>query len=186
MQRPFPADNGADSPERRTRTTLLRSAARWFRLENGLTLRSDDSVSHLGRLSCVELEKDCMLLSAPCQQAADMKKIKHPQSIQEKAYNTFAGKILSGELAPGVALSEVSIARELGNSRGPLREAVRRLTAGRISSVNLRPAGAWLWISRGAKWRNSMNCARLWKCMPQERQPNAVSARRNSMPCSAL
>ena len=29
----------------------------------------------------------------------------------------------------GAALSEVSIARELGNSRGPLREAIRRLTA---------------------------------------------------------
>jgi len=36
---------------------------------------------------------------------------------------------LSGDLAPGAALSEASIARELGNSRGPLREAIRRLTA---------------------------------------------------------
>src|SRR3954466_13379045 len=52
-----------------------------------------------------------------------------PQSIQEKAYTHIRGKILSGEFAPGAALSEASIARELGNSRGPLREAVRRLTA---------------------------------------------------------
>jgi DNA-binding GntR family transcriptional regulator len=51
-----------------------------------------------------------------------------PQSIQEKAYSHIRGKILSGEFAPGTALSEASIARELGNSRGPLREAVRRLT----------------------------------------------------------
>ena len=58
-----------------------------------------------------------------------MKKAKTPQSIQEKAYSYLRGKILSGELAPGVVLSEVSIARELGNSRGPLREAVRRLRA---------------------------------------------------------
>jgi len=56
-----------------------------------------------------------------------MKKAKAPQSIQEKAYSYLRGKILSGELAPGAALSEVSIARELGNSRGPLREAIRRL-----------------------------------------------------------
>jgi DNA-binding GntR family transcriptional regulator len=56
-----------------------------------------------------------------------MKTAPTPQSIQEKAYNHIRSKILSGELAPGTALSEASIARELGNSRGPLREAVRRL-----------------------------------------------------------
>src|SRR5205823_2770820 len=50
-------------------------------------------------------------------------------SLQEKAYLYLRGKILSGELGPGSAVSEVSIARELGNSRGPLREAIRRLTA---------------------------------------------------------
>jgi DNA-binding GntR family transcriptional regulator len=58
-----------------------------------------------------------------------MKKTNIGQSIEEKAYLYLRGKILSGELAPGAALSEASIARELGNSRGPLREAVRRLTA---------------------------------------------------------
>lgn len=58
-----------------------------------------------------------------------MKKTSAPQSIGEKAYLYLRGRILSGELPPGAALSEASIARELGNSRGPLREAVRRLTA---------------------------------------------------------
>ena len=66
---------------------------------------------------------------APCQQGEYMKPPTNPQSIQEKAYTHNRGKILSGEFAPGAALSEASIARELGNSRGPLREAVRRLTA---------------------------------------------------------
>src|SRR4051794_19877249 len=65
---------------------------------------------------------------APCQQADYMKKTP-PASIQEKAYRYLRGKILSGEFAPGAVLSEASIAREMGNSRGPLREAVRRLTA---------------------------------------------------------
>jgi DNA-binding GntR family transcriptional regulator len=51
------------------------------------------------------------------------------QTIQEKAYTFLRGKILSGEIPPGAALSEASIARELGNSRGPLREAIRQLTA---------------------------------------------------------
>jgi DNA-binding GntR family transcriptional regulator len=54
---------------------------------------------------------------------------KPSQSVQEKAYHYLRGKILSGEIAPGTALSEASIARELGNSRGPLREAVRQLIA---------------------------------------------------------
>jgi DNA-binding GntR family transcriptional regulator len=58
-----------------------------------------------------------------------MLKTNTPQSIRERAYVFIRGKILSGEFAPGAALSEASIAREMGNSRGPLREAVRRLTA---------------------------------------------------------
>jgi len=58
-----------------------------------------------------------------------MLRTKTPQSIQEKAYHYLRNRILSGDLAPGSALSEASIAREMGNSRGPLREAVRRLTA---------------------------------------------------------
>src|SRR5262249_19305461 len=74
----------------------------------------------LGRIVC------CM--SAGCQQA-NMKKEKTPQSIGEKAYLYLRTRILSGDLPPGTALSEASIARERGNSRGPLREAVRRLTA---------------------------------------------------------
>src|SRR3954463_13681390 len=68
-------------------------------------------------------------MSAPCQQVLRMHKTTAAQSIQEKAYNLLRNRILSGDLAPGSALSEASIARQLGNSRGPLREAVRRLTA---------------------------------------------------------
>src|SRR5262249_35873032 len=71
-----------------------------------------------------------MLLSAACQQVMGGKKTKKDdQSIQEKAYLYLRGQILSGELAPGATISEASIARQLGNSRGPLREAVRQLTA---------------------------------------------------------
>jgi DNA-binding GntR family transcriptional regulator len=80
-----------------------------------------------------------MLLSAACQQVMDEKERKNDdQSIQEKAYRYLRGQILSGELAPGAMISEASIARQLGNSRGPLREAVRRLTAEGF----LRPARA--------------------------------------------
>jgi DNA-binding GntR family transcriptional regulator len=78
-----------------------------------------------------------MLLSAGCQQVMHRKKRKNgDQSIQEKAYLYLRGQILSGALAPGTTISEASIARHLGNSRGPLREAVRRLT----TEGFLRPA----------------------------------------------
>ena len=71
-----------------------------------------------------------MLLLAGCQQVMRGPKTKNAdQSLQEKAYLHLRGRILSGNLAPGTTISEASIARELGNSRGPLREAVRRLTA---------------------------------------------------------
>jgi DNA-binding GntR family transcriptional regulator len=51
------------------------------------------------------------------------------QSMREKAYLYLQRKILSGELPAGTALSEASIARELGSSRTPLREAIGQLVA---------------------------------------------------------
>ncbi len=49
--------------------------------------------------------------------------------MQDKAYFHVLGKLLSGELRAGTPLSEASLARELGTSRTPLREALRRLVA---------------------------------------------------------
>lgn len=49
--------------------------------------------------------------------------------MREKAYAHLQRKILSGELPAGAALSEVSLARELGCSRTPLREAIGQLVA---------------------------------------------------------
>jgi DNA-binding GntR family transcriptional regulator len=51
------------------------------------------------------------------------------RSLMETAYLHIRQKILSGELPAGAALSEASIAKDLGQSRTPLREAIRRLTA---------------------------------------------------------
>lgn len=49
--------------------------------------------------------------------------------MREKAYAFLQRKILSGELPAGAALSEASVARELGCSRTPLREAIGQLVA---------------------------------------------------------
>jgi DNA-binding GntR family transcriptional regulator len=50
-------------------------------------------------------------------------------SMHDKAYLYVLNKLLSGELRAGTPLSEASLARELGTSRTPLREALRRLVS---------------------------------------------------------
>src|SRR5215468_6967228 len=52
-----------------------------------------------------------------------------PQSAREKAYVALQQRMLSGEFAAGSAISEASLARELGISRTPLREAIGQLIA---------------------------------------------------------
>jgi DNA-binding GntR family transcriptional regulator len=43
------------------------------------------------------------------------------------AYKTLRGKILAGEIAPGQVLNQATLARTIGISTTPLREALRRL-----------------------------------------------------------
>jgi DNA-binding GntR family transcriptional regulator len=52
-----------------------------------------------------------------------------PQSAREKAYVALQQKMLSGEFPAGSPISEASLARELGISRTPLREAIGQLIA---------------------------------------------------------
>src|SRR4051794_24979282 len=50
-----------------------------------------------------------------------------PQSLVDAVTERLEAAIVSGELAPGARLSEQALAASLGVSRGPLREAIRRL-----------------------------------------------------------
>jgi DNA-binding GntR family transcriptional regulator len=52
-----------------------------------------------------------------------------PASAREKAYLALQQKMLSGEFPAGSPISEASLARELGISRTPLREAIGQLIA---------------------------------------------------------
>jgi DNA-binding GntR family transcriptional regulator len=47
--------------------------------------------------------------------------------LREQAYKHIHGKLLAGELPAGHVLSEHSLAREIGISRTPVREAIQRL-----------------------------------------------------------
>lgn len=51
----------------------------------------------------------------------------HAQSLVDVVTQRLEAAIISGELAPGSRISELSLAKSLGVSRGPLREAIRRL-----------------------------------------------------------
>jgi DNA-binding GntR family transcriptional regulator len=50
-------------------------------------------------------------------------------SIRDKAYTLIQWKIVSGELEAGSAVSELGLAKELGSSRTPIREALGQLIA---------------------------------------------------------
>lgn len=56
-----------------------------------------------------------------------MRKIKKPESLADQAYDLIRKDILIGKLAPSEELPEEKLAMELGISRTPLREAIRRL-----------------------------------------------------------
>jgi DNA-binding GntR family transcriptional regulator len=49
------------------------------------------------------------------------------ETLADKALDRIETAIMKGDLAPGTRISEVSLARTFGISRGPLREAIRRL-----------------------------------------------------------
>lgn len=50
----------------------------------------------------------------------------HP-SLQERTYQALRSAIVEGQLAPGVRIYETTLAKRLGVSRNPVREAIRRL-----------------------------------------------------------
>lgn len=54
--------------------------------------------------------------------------------LADRAHAHLREQIISGRLAPGARLSEVEIARQVGVSRGPVREAIRRLVASGLAT----------------------------------------------------
>ncbi len=62
-----------------------------------------------------------------------------PQSVRMKAYQLIQGKIASGQLCAGALLSELALAKELGSSRTPVREAAGQLLAEGL--LELSPGG---------------------------------------------
>lgn len=60
------------------------------------------------------------------------------ETMADRAFRAISDAILSGELPPGAKISEPELARRLGTSRGPLREAMRRLQERRLVTSSPR------------------------------------------------
>ncbi len=63
------------------------------------------------------------------------------RTLAEQAFHVIEHEILSGELKPGSELAEVDLSEKYGVSRGPIREALRQLSAvGLVQLTPRRPA----------------------------------------------
>jgi DNA-binding GntR family transcriptional regulator len=83
--------------------------------------------------NCIQYTEDCGRLT--------MKKIVQNESLSEKAFNLLKKLIISGELLPDEVLPEEKLAKDLGISRTPIREALMQLAMeGLIVMQKGRPA----------------------------------------------
>lgn len=60
------------------------------------------------------------------------------RTLREQVYEVLREDILAGRLGPGADLSEVALANRLGVSRGPVREAIGRLSAEGLVTIQPR------------------------------------------------
>src|SRR5580704_7630282 len=66
-----------------------------------------------------------------------------PPTLKQHAYKLIRKRLLSGSLPPGGRLSDDALAKELGISRSPVREAISQLTSEGL--VEYRPrSGAYV------------------------------------------
>jgi len=59
-------------------------------------------------------------------------KASEPKTLSEQVFNDIKNAIISGDLEQGSKITEDGLAKQYGISRGPLREAIRRLEAIRL------------------------------------------------------
>lgn len=65
-----------------------------------------------------------------------LKKIKRNKLLNQETYRLLKYQILEGEFKPGTKLSEVQLAKQLGVSRTPIREAIKCLaTEGFVNTI---------------------------------------------------
>jgi DNA-binding GntR family transcriptional regulator len=65
-----------------------------------------------------------------------------PRTLSQRVHEHLREEIISGRLTPGTELHEVALAESLGVSRGPIREALGRLSAQGLVTVRPRRGAA--------------------------------------------
>src|SRR5258708_38047400 len=71
--------------------------------------------------------------------------VQRPVPLRQSVYETLVEHVVTGNLRPGQHLVESELARQLGVSRQPVREALHRLAAG--GWIDLRPGqGAFVHV----------------------------------------
>ena len=58
-----------------------------------------------------------------------------PTTLADNVFNQMRTAIVKGELTPGSKINEPQLSRQYGISRGPLREAIRRLEGCKLVEI---------------------------------------------------
>lgn len=94
------------------------------------------------------------------------------RTLAEQAFHVIEHAILSGELKPGTELAEVDLSEKYGVSRGPIREALRQLSAvGLVQLTPRRPAVVRVFSKKefldGYQLRESLEALAVRLAVPQ-------------------
>lgn len=95
---------------------------------------------------------------------------------------TLRERVLTGEIPSGTRINEVEVARELGISRGPLREAIRQLVSEGLL-VHVPNKGAVVFEAGPRRSRPCSSCGPRWRPPPRAWPPSGATAR-TSRPCA--
>ena len=82
--------------------------------------------------------EDAIELRAPASERGERFSDFENLTLRERVHRVLSDEILSNRLPPGTELQEVALARSLGVSRGPVREAIGRLASEGLVTVRPR------------------------------------------------
>ena len=86
--------------------------------------------------------------------------IQNHRPLREMVYEELKMQILTGTIIPGTRMMEVELAEEMGVSRTPIREAIRKLEKEGLVTIEPR-RGAY--ASLPMIWWRYWKYARIWK-----------------------
>ena len=98
-------------------------------------------------------------------EAEPIRPVERPAPLRQSVYEALVELVVEGRLRPGQHLVETELARQLGVSRQPVREALHRLEA--EGWVDLRPnQGAFVHVPPTRKLTSCSTCASCSRSRP--------------------